>query len=49
MTHINPEYHSVRHHQRLIDHINLTVLNVNALYGMFQSQLYYIFLFQIGP
>ena len=26
-----------------IDNINLTVLNVNALYGMFQSQLYYIF------
>ena len=23
-----------------IDHITLTVLNVNALYGMFQSQLY---------
>ena len=30
-----------------IDNINLTVLNVNALYGMFQSQLYYNVLFQI--
>ena len=44
MTPINPEYHT-----STIDHINLIVLNFNALHCMFQSQLYYYFLFQIGP